>query len=214
MTASLLTKSNDMNRDQWPDRIKALPVDKRGYPIPFVVLIDNEGTPHFKVNDERKNIECMEKKICHICGQPLKGEYWFIGGQLSAYHPKGVFNDGAVHYECGLFALHTCPYLANSNYHVANSDENIERMRKQLEGKLDTIPILNDPTQKNKEKLAFHCFVKAKDYKVNAHPGYPVLTISPKWPYEQVEFYVDGRRIHKAEAKQLLKDRNETSYLP
>src|SRR4051794_25051986 len=107
-----------------PERMKNLRFDdRRGIPIPYVVLIDKTGAPQYKINDEEKNVQCFEKKLCHICGQKLNGEFWFIGGQLSAFHPRGAFVDGAVHKECGLYALQVCPYMVFSNYKAISDTE-------------------------------------------------------------------------------------------
>lgn len=185
----------------------------RGLPVPFNVLIDDDGTPHFRINSQEKELLCLEHKLCNICGNPLKNEYWFIGGQKSAFHPKGVFNDGAVHKECGLYALRTCPYMINSNYKTINTDEKLQQLQIKIEGKTDPLKLVN-PTQ-TLDRLAFFCFCKAKSYTINYNSnGIGVCTVKAHKPYEQVEFYLDGERIHKAKAKELLKANNEKSYLP
>ena len=45
-----------------------------------------------------------------------RGERWFVGGPLSAFHEFGAYLDGPMHKECGTFALEHCPYLAAPNY--------------------------------------------------------------------------------------------------
>lgn len=193
-----------------PDLMKDLPTDHRGFPIPYIVLRDNEGNPIFQANDEDKVTECLTKRKCHVCGKPLKREFWFIGGQLSAYHPKGAFNDGPTHKECGLFALKVCPYLAHTSY-KAMDEEKGARFAKSLVGKTDMQHFVN-PTLDQK-RLLFFCFVKAKEFIVQTHS--PVHRyIVPLRPYEQVEFFADGERIGKAHAKQLLQEAGEKCYLP
>lgn len=186
-----------------PAQLQHLQKDKRGFPIPYVVLIDKDGQPHFKVNDTSKSRQCGNDKICHICGKKLNGEFWFIGGQVSAFHPQGAFNDGAVHKVCGIFALQVCPYMAYSQYKGMDM-KGIERLAEKLKGNTD-IKALYNPTQTD-DRLAFFVFAKAKSYIVS-------VNYLPKRPYEQIEYWLDGKRIHKAEAKQLLKDKNEKSYL-
>lgn len=199
-----------MNNLEIPDRIKLLPKDHRGFPIPYVVLIDKEGQPHFKINDESKGRMCVLSRICHVCGQKLvHKDYWFIGGQLSAYHPYGAFNDGATHYECGLFALKICPYLTNNKY---TQKTDLVGLMDKLKGKTD-IYGLHNPTQMN-DRLPFFLYVKSKDYTFRENGPLKTLVLVPKKPYEMVEYYKEGERIQKAEAKQIILDRNEKLYIP
>jgi len=195
-----------------PPELEHLPRDKRGMIIPYIVLIDKDGNPQFKINDEEKNLFCLTNRICHICGKPLKREFWFIGGQLSAFHPQGAFNDGAVHKVCGEYALRVCPYMAYSQYKAVDEAGTLalaERVKEAIPGR-----VLYNPTQ-SMERLAFFCFVKAKDYTINTHPELRMVrTVRPTKPYELIDFYLDGQRIFKAQAKQILKDKNEKSYLP
>jgi hypothetical protein len=196
-----------------PNKMKSLPIDARtGFPIPFVVLIDSDGRAQFRVNDHKKEQQCIEGKLCHICGQRLQKEYWFVGGQLSAFHPKGVFNDGPVHKECALFALTHCPYMVNSNYKPMG-EIHTAKLAKEVVEKTDVVALYN-PTQ-SLRRLTFFCLVKAKAFDINYQTfQFNVAVFKARMPYEQVEFYLDGERIHKARAKELLSARNEESYLP
>jgi hypothetical protein len=194
-----------------PEKMQHLEIDPRGFPIPFIVLIDAEGTPHFKINDEAVVHHCLNEKVCHICGKKLNKEFWFIGGQISAFHPQGAFNDGAVHKECGLFALQVCPYMAYSQYKAFKTEDQVQKAGEKIVGRPE-IKALYNPTQMN-DRLSFFVLVKAKGYKINktAIPG--IHTVNPFRPYEQVEYWLDGRRIHKGEAKKILLDKGEKSYL-
>ena len=86
------------------------------FAIPYVVLIDPTGIPHFKANDETKVEKCINEKLCSICGDPLEKDMWLIGGTLSAFHENGCYIDSPVHKECGIYALKTCPYMAYTQY--------------------------------------------------------------------------------------------------
>ena len=50
-----------------PARIKALPVDHRGFPVPWFVQWYDD-TPNFLVVDHRKLRPAVEKRLCWICG--------------------------------------------------------------------------------------------------------------------------------------------------
>ncbi|KRW94331.1 hypothetical protein AQY21_20595 [Paracoccus sp. MKU1] len=94
-------------------RIASLPRDRRGLPIPYVVFRDDAGNPDFIVNDIRRVLECLSKGLCGVCGQGMdRDDVWMIGGPGSALDPRGMYNDGPVHHECGAASLRMCPYLA------------------------------------------------------------------------------------------------------
>lgn len=99
-----------------PDLMRNLPKDRRGLPIPFIVLRDRDQRPHFTVNDTSKTIRCLKDDLCPICGQKLHRGRWFVGGPLSAFHPDGWYFDTPMHADCMRYALSVCPYLAASKY--------------------------------------------------------------------------------------------------
>jgi hypothetical protein len=74
-----------------PERMQKLDRDGRGLPIPVIVLRDNEGTPHFTINDDRKVSRCLAEDRCAICGQKLFRGRWFVGESLSAFHLRGAY---------------------------------------------------------------------------------------------------------------------------
>jgi hypothetical protein len=51
-----------------PRKMRALGKDRRGYPIPFNVLRNEEGRPHFTVNDSIRQHRALVEKRCAICG--------------------------------------------------------------------------------------------------------------------------------------------------
>jgi hypothetical protein len=92
-----------------PESLSHLKVDHRGYPIPFFVPIVN-GEPNFKFADQKKQILCIDKGLCHICGIKLiKGVYYFISGPLGLKNK--VVTDPAMHKHCAEFALAVCPHM-------------------------------------------------------------------------------------------------------
>ena len=68
-----------------PDRIKRLPVDHRGFPVPyFVVWID--GKPDFRLVMPGRLGECFKNKICWICGEPLGRFLAFAIGPMCVFN--------------------------------------------------------------------------------------------------------------------------------
>ena len=100
-----------------PKLMRTLPRDERGYPIPWIVLVDASGNPQFTINDVRRTDAARKKRLCAICGKRMAvGQAWFIGGSRCFLHPRGAFIDGPTHYWCGEYALQVCPFLAARSY--------------------------------------------------------------------------------------------------
>jgi hypothetical protein len=106
-----------------PMRMRTLRKDSRGYPVPFLVVIDKTGTPQFTINDTRRAHDCISKHLCAICGKRFdkhpvtaRHEMWFVGGSRCFLHPMGAFIDPPLHLECAEYALRVCPFLAASRY--------------------------------------------------------------------------------------------------
>jgi len=98
-----------------PDRMKHLPLDRRGYPVPVIVAV-KDGVPAFSVNDVDITHRMVAEDRCSICGTKLFRGRWLVGGCLSALACDGVFADAPVHDECVHYALQACPYLAAPNW--------------------------------------------------------------------------------------------------
>jgi hypothetical protein len=99
-----------------PERMRELPLDSRGYPIPVIVYRDTDGKPHFTINDSRAVDRVIRYDLCAICGTKLWRGRWFVGGPGSAFHEHGAYLDPPLHAECCEYALQVCPYLAAPKY--------------------------------------------------------------------------------------------------
>jgi hypothetical protein len=93
-----------------PARCYRLPIDKRGYPVPkFVEYVD--GEPDFRVMNPRHMRDCINKKVCWICGEKLGVHLAFTIGPMCAINK--VTSEPPTHKECAIFALKNCPFLSN-----------------------------------------------------------------------------------------------------
>lgn len=171
-----------------PDRMRHLPVDKRGYPIPWGVLIDDGGLPHFAINVEERRHEMVKRDLCSICGSKLFRGRWFVGGTLSAFHEHGAFIDPPMHSECSHFALQTCPYLAAPRYTKEIGLEKIKNRKPANIMLIDNTLIPGRPT----EDIFVALMATRQDVFDN-------LNTKPKHPYSVVEFWRHGSRISDAE---------------
>ncbi len=92
-----------------PERMKHLPIDERGYPIPYFVPYVN-GKPEFRYQDFRKREICIQYKKCAICGgRLLDKQFWFISGTQGKNNR--ISSDYAMHEECARFSISVCPHL-------------------------------------------------------------------------------------------------------
>jgi hypothetical protein len=103
----------------------------RGFAVPFVTAVI-DGVPDFRVTDERKRIDCIQNRLCGLCGGLLEGQYCFMGGE-SCSQTK-IFFDPPMHEECAGYAMAVCPYFALKNHSFAD----VEAVQKKHEGS-DTI---------------------------------------------------------------------------
>lgn len=168
----------------------ALPKDRRGYPIPFIVLFDKEGTPRFTINDDRKVEEALAKNLCAICGQHMGVKNrWLVGGPKSALHPDGAYFDTPVHRECARYALKVCPWLAVGRY----------QNRIDITGiKPENLPgVMLDPTQ-DASRPPFFVAVQVHTYRIHRQ-GLHRLII-PGRPYDGIEIWKDGQLLQCWEA--------------
>ena len=101
-----------VNESRFPDaprNIAALPVDKRGYPVPwFAEWIG--GEPEFRLVDPRKIAYATQQKLCWLCGRKLGRIKAFVVGPMCTINR--VSSEPPAHYECALFAVKACPFLS------------------------------------------------------------------------------------------------------
>lgn len=178
-----------------PPKMQHLERDKRGYPVPHIILKSKNGEPNFIVNNDVEVMRCLAEQRCHVCGLKLGEDMWMIGGPKSAFHPRGAFNDGPVHKECGEYSLQVCPYLAVSNYRGKQTMDDIAA------GKFDNPVILHNPTQ-DPNRVPFFVFAKVSAYNVTISGIHRF--VKPAKPYLEVEYWNDGLRLHESDVKEVI----------
>lgn len=100
-----------------PDRIKRLPVDHRGFPVPwFVAWFDGgkpcapgHGAPDFRVIDTPKLGIAVKRRRCWICGGQLGVHMAFLIGPMCAVNR--VISEPPSHRDCAIFSATACPFL-------------------------------------------------------------------------------------------------------
>jgi len=91
-----------------PPRMRALPVDARGYPVPwFVAWFD--GKPDFRVIRPSGAPLAIKRNTCWLCGQPLGVRKVFCIGPMCVLNR--VTSEPPSHLDCAEFATQVCPFM-------------------------------------------------------------------------------------------------------
>lgn len=93
-----------------PPKMAHLPIDHRGYPVPFFVDYVN-GEPDHRIADPRKLVRCVRERLCWLCGRPFgrRDLFSFVVGPMCTI--SLVSSEAAAHEECSIYALQACPFL-------------------------------------------------------------------------------------------------------
>jgi hypothetical protein len=95
-----------------PDRIARLPRDERGYPVPKFVLYVN-GKPDFRIMDQRHWVNCVNNRMCWVCGGILGRYFTFVLGPMCIINR--TTSEPPCHLECTEYSVVVCPFLAIPN---------------------------------------------------------------------------------------------------
>jgi hypothetical protein len=105
MSASAIPES------EIPGRIRTLPRDKHGYPVPwFVAWID--GKPDFRVIAPGRIQDALRTPQCWVCGVPFmrQEDRAFTIGPMCAVNR--VSAEPPSHRDCAVFSARFCPFLS------------------------------------------------------------------------------------------------------
>jgi hypothetical protein len=92
-------------------RLATRPIDpKRRLPVPYVQLLNADGTADFAAVHGDKALAAALARLCGLCGQDIG--YWvaFISGERSV--EQEVFLDPPMCVPCAEDALRLCPHMA------------------------------------------------------------------------------------------------------
>jgi len=165
-----------------PQRMRYLPRDRRGLPIPFIVFRDTDGDPHFTISDAERRALVLKHDRCGICNHRLSRGRWFVGGPRSAFHERGAFLDPPMHHDCAEFALQVCPYLAAPSYSKLIDGKTLAADKAGAAIVLDA----------NVDNTRPDFFVAVMTLGQRIWPGGYIV---PKRPFRRIEVWKDGERI-------------------
>lgn len=113
-----------------PKFMQELPIDKRGYPVPwFVDYID--GEPEFRAMNRRKFRIAINDRRCWVCGNKLFGEEVFAIGPMCAVNR--ISSEPPSHRECAQYSARNCPFLTKPHM-VRREDEKFNAGKKPSPG--------------------------------------------------------------------------------
>lgn len=105
------------------NRIAKLPVDGRGYPVPYFVTWIN-GEPEFRMADMEKWKKCVRQSLCWVCGQPLGKFKAFTIGPMCVVNKTTA--EPPEHLDCARWSVKGCPFLSRPNM-VRREDDFTEK---------------------------------------------------------------------------------------
>ncbi len=163
-----------------PDRMRHLPVESRGYPVPhFIAFID--GEPDFRVMDGEKLRDCVRFKRCWLCGQALGRNVSFVVGPMCAVNRTSA--EPPSHRECAEFAVKACPFLSRPK-------------AKRLEGLPEGTTEGAGFMIRRNPGVALIWTTNARAFSVFRAPGGVLFDIGEP---ESVSWYAEGRPATRAE---------------
>lgn len=182
-----------------PPKMKLLPRDRRGYPIPWIVQRDLTGRAFFVMNDMVKSVACGRRNLCGICGKKLERDVWLIGGPGAAFHENGAYLDPPMHRACATYALKVCPYIGSR--YSKRVDESLLKF-----GKWDPRQKVITDELMIPQQPPF--FVMAKTAKATMSldrlEDGGGMRFHPKRPWLAVEFWRHGQQLTEPEAREAL----------
>jgi hypothetical protein len=192
-------KYRDWKSVPLPARMQGMSTDKRGYPVPYIVIRDIHGVPNFAINDDNKVEHALKHDLCAICGDKIpKHDKWLVGGPMSAFHSHGAYIDTPTHGECLHYAMKVCPYLAVKNYMSGIDLSKIDG------DKFPNALLFQNPTQ-DETRVPFFVAVRILDYEIS-RPMPGKRFIHPRRDYQEIEYWWGGEKIDEHVAAELMRE--------
>lgn len=91
-----------------PARWNKLPIDRRGYPVPFFVDYVN-GEPDHRIMAAYKVPMAIKRRLCWLCGQKLDDVVASVIGPMCAI--TRTIGEPPSHPECARYGAIACPHL-------------------------------------------------------------------------------------------------------
>jgi hypothetical protein len=165
-----------------PARMRQLPVDERGYPVPMFVNYVN-GKPDFRVADADYMRAAVRRRLCWLCGDRLGVYLTFVIGPMCVINR--TISEPPSHLECARFAAKACPFLVLPK--AKRRDANVPEDAREPAGEMLT------------RNPGCCCLWTTRSYKLfRAHHGQPGTLFELGEP-TGLEWYAEGREATREE---------------
>lgn len=174
-----------------PARIKRLPVDRRGFPVPWFVQWfrdgqpsePREGEPDFRVADMRKMSRAIKERRCWCCGETLGVHLAFVIGPMCAINR--TISEPPNHLECAEFSAKGCPFLSRPR--MRRNEKDVPEQGQEPAG------------HGLKRNPGVACVWVTRGYRLfRPHAGNPGVLFALGAP-EKVLWFAEGREATRAE---------------
>jgi hypothetical protein len=176
-----------------PPRLRTLPLDARGYPVPwFVAWVDGpdgpETVPEFRAMDARKWRVAVSDKRCWVCGQPLGRWLAFPIGPMCTVTRTTA--EPPSHRECAEWSIKNCPFLSQPR-----------QVRRDDDLPVDAEAAAGHMLERNPGVIALWI---TRSYNLwNDGKGKPLITVGAA---ESVTWWREGRPATRAEVEASIAD--------
>jgi hypothetical protein len=110
--------------------MRDLPVDERGFPVPwFVAWVD--GKPEFRAMDREKFVRAIKQRLCWVCGERLGTNLCFVAGPMCGINRTS--SEPPSHVECARWSAKNCPFLSNPRM-IRREDEVTDKGKENVAG--------------------------------------------------------------------------------
>jgi hypothetical protein len=173
-----------------PDRMRELPVDERGYVVPWFVAW-NDGKPEFRAMDGNKFRRAIREKLCWVCGGRLGVNVCFVVGPMCGINRTS--SEPPNHLECARWSARNCPFLSNPRM-VRREDELIHHGN--TEEHVAGFGIQRNP--------GVAMLWITRSYEIFRVPGSGNGTLITMGEPERVEWWREGRAATRAEVQESI----------
>jgi len=163
-----------------PLRMRNLPVDERGYPVPWFVAWQ-DGKPEFRAMDQAKWVKAVRFHLCWVCGGELGIYKTFVAGPMCGINRTSA--EPPCHQECAQWSARNCPFLSNP-----------QQARREMH---DGMSLVDAPGFALQRNPGVTLLWTTKTYSVfdDGH-GKPLISFGEP---TNVEFIAEGRKATRAE---------------
>ena len=166
-----------------PRRLRHLPIDGRGYPVPWFVDWIN-GEPEFRAMNPEKFKRAIEEQRCWVCGGRLGVYMTFVAGPMCLINR--ISAEPPSHHDCAEWSAQNCPFLTRPNMERREDDV----INNEGHG---AAAILRNP--------GCTALVTTKGYRVFQVAESSAGVLIKMGEFERVEWFAEGRPATRAEVE-------------